>query len=261
MHAGLGEALLGQGKYDEALKEDQRALAIQEKALGAEHASVASAHRDIGDVYAAQGSDEQALASYRRALAIFEKALPESVEVAVSLEDLGSMLSKKGEHALAVASFARARAILEKTAGKDDQTLAVNHEVLGEDLARAGKHAQAIEAFQLDLAISERAGPTDRSVAPPLVKIGTSRLALGAAREAIKPLQRAVAILQTHQGDPRSLAEARFALARALWQVGEDRPQAVALARKARDGFAGAGAAGRMDARASSAWLAAHTTP
>jgi tetratricopeptide (TPR) repeat protein len=259
MHAGLGESLLIQGKYDEALLENQHALAIREKALGKEHGDVALSHLGIGNVYAAKGSDEQALASYRNGLAIFEKALPESAELAMALDAVGRMLSRKGEHAFAVASFARSRAILDKTVGKDDPTLAILHEHIGEDLARAGKHVQAIEEFQLGLAISERAGSTDVSVAPPLVKIGTSRLALGGAREAIEPLQRAVAIFQAHPGDPRILAEAQFALARALWQVGEDRPRAVALAHAARDGFAGAGAAGQADARASSAWLAEHT--
>jgi hypothetical protein len=81
-------------------------------------------------------------------------------------------------------------------------------------------------------------------------------LGAGAPERAIPRLDRALSIRTTHPGQPRDLAETRFALARALRDAGRDRERARSLATQARDGFAQSGAAKERVA-AADVWLAA----
>ena len=51
----------------------QRALAIREKTLGADHPKVATALGKLATLFDAEGRDEEAEQLYRRTLAIFER--------------------------------------------------------------------------------------------------------------------------------------------------------------------------------------------
>jgi tetratricopeptide (TPR) repeat protein len=63
------------GHYPEALLLVQRALAIREKVLGAEHPDTAQSLNNLAFLYKARGNYPEALPLYQRALAICEKAL------------------------------------------------------------------------------------------------------------------------------------------------------------------------------------------
>ena len=60
----VGSVLAQQGKYDAALVEQRRALAIQDKALGSEHPAAASTRSNIAATLAMQGKLEDALQFY-----------------------------------------------------------------------------------------------------------------------------------------------------------------------------------------------------
>ena len=53
----------------------ERALAIREKVLGAEHPDTASSLNNLAGLYYAQGEYAQALPLFQRALAIYEQVL------------------------------------------------------------------------------------------------------------------------------------------------------------------------------------------
>src|SRR3972149_6361581 len=76
----------------------RQALAIREKALGAEHADVAASLENLGSIYAAQGQYARAEPLLRRALGIREKTLgPEQPEVAQSLNALVELARARGQ--------------------------------------------------------------------------------------------------------------------------------------------------------------------
>ena len=78
-----GHVYKEQGKYAEAEALYKRALAIREKALGADHPDVAETLYNLAVVYRPQGKYADAEALYKRALAIREKALgPDHPDVA-----------------------------------------------------------------------------------------------------------------------------------------------------------------------------------
>ncbi|CAN0434923.1 unnamed protein product [Ectocarpus sp. 12 AP-2014] len=82
------------GKYDEADPLYQRALAIDEKALGPYHPDVASDLNNRAGLLRAQGKYEEAEPLYERSQAIREKALgPEHPAVATVLNNRAGLLS------------------------------------------------------------------------------------------------------------------------------------------------------------------------
>jgi len=101
-----------QGKYAEAEPLYQRALAIDEKALGPEHPDTAIDLNNLGGLYHDQGKYAEAEPLYQRALAIYEKALgPEHPNVATSLENYAFLLRETDRNAEADELEERARAI------------------------------------------------------------------------------------------------------------------------------------------------------
>ena len=63
------------GQYQKALPLVQRALEINEKALGPEHPDLAVSLNNLAGLYQAMGAYDKALPLYQRALTIREKAL------------------------------------------------------------------------------------------------------------------------------------------------------------------------------------------
>ncbi|HLL84986.1 MAG TPA: serine/threonine-protein kinase [Longimicrobium sp.] len=73
-------------------------------------------------------------------------------------------------------------------------------------------------------------------------------------KRAVETLERAVALHEAAQSPPAELAEARFALAQALWETEKDQDRALELARKAKEELADAQAATELKVEVSS-WL------
>lgn len=77
--------------------------------------------------------------------------------------------------------------------------------------------------------------------------LGRAEIALAQQRfiDALPLAQRSLAVLEAAGATADALANARFVLARALWDIpiahGRDRLRALALAREARDGLPSAG--------------------
>jgi serine/threonine protein kinase len=75
-------------------------------------------------------------------------------------------------------------------------------------------------------------------------------------KRAVETLERAVALHEAAQSPPAELAEARFALAQALWDTEKDQDRALELAQKAKTELADAQAAAELKVEVSS-WLEA----
>ena len=98
----------------------ERALEIDEKALGPEHTSVARDVNNLGSVMQDLGDLEGAKKCFERALKIDEKALgPEHTSVAIRVNNLGSVMRDLVDLEGAKKCFERALAIFEKRLGKD----------------------------------------------------------------------------------------------------------------------------------------------
>jgi len=152
------------GRYDDAVPLAERALAILEKALGAEHPNVATALNSLATLYANKGDYERAEPLYQRALTILEKALgAEHPDVATALNNLAALYAYKGDYARAEPLYQRALAITEKALGAEHpdvatslSNLATLYEAKG-DLVRAvqvSRRAEDTHEHNLGLILS-----------------------------------------------------------------------------------------------------------
>src|SRR5262249_9111449 len=80
------------------------------------------------------------------------------------------------------------------------------------------------------------------SVARGPTGVGIGGVLLGHPERAFVPLECALLLREGREGNPRDLADTRFALAEALWATGRGRERALSLARRAAETYASMGA-------------------
>jgi tetratricopeptide (TPR) repeat protein len=97
------------------------ALALAEKALGADHPDTAGSLNNLAGLLESKGDYAGAEPLYRRALSIAEKTLgPNHPNTATALDNLAGLLEAEGNYAGAEPLYRRALAIAEKALGPDD---------------------------------------------------------------------------------------------------------------------------------------------
>ncbi len=150
--------LYGAGKYDAALPLAERALAINEKALGAGHPDTAEPLNNLALLYQAKGDYAKAEAFLIRALAINEKALgAEHPDTATSLNNLAALYNAKGDYAKAEPLYVRALAIREKALGPEHPSTSQSLSNLALLYQSKGELAKAEPLYLRALAIREKA--------------------------------------------------------------------------------------------------------
>ena len=123
---GLGQLLVGQAKYDEA-------LAWYEKALAGfvgkgDEENTATTYGHMAFVYKNQGEYEKALEWYEKGLAIKLKTLgPDHPSTATSYGHMGSVYDDQGEYEKALEWYEKGLAIDLKTLGPDHPSTAISY--------------------------------------------------------------------------------------------------------------------------------------
>jgi tetratricopeptide (TPR) repeat protein/predicted Ser/Thr protein kinase len=220
-----------------------------------------------GNSALAANDPEAALPLFREALARKEKLLPpDHPDIAISVATIAETLHRLGKNDDALAMVRRAREIDVRAYGPTARTLPQHLSNEGEYLVALGRAKEAVPLFEDALARTGQVAPDSPILAYPLTGLAQAWLALGRPDEARPLLERALALRATAP-NALDLAETRFALARALWEVDKDRPRAHGLAVAARDAYAAmAGDAAKpvaaADAKAQltaiDAWLTRH---
>jgi eukaryotic-like serine/threonine-protein kinase len=213
----------------------------------------------LSQVQSGRGDLSGALATLEQVRAIDEKA-PD-----LSPWELGELLGNEAilevgldhlDRALELAG--RSRDLLRATLGPDHPRVVQATTILGTLLRQAGRLDESARALGEAHALAERVLPADNPVrVNAAVELALTDLALGRAAAAVALLEPAIDPL-ARIGVPENLAEARFALARALWDSGGDRARALAAAVAARDAYVGLGDLFAGPHAAVDAWLRAH---
>jgi tetratricopeptide (TPR) repeat protein len=231
-------ALRRQGKSDEALREQEASVAALERAFGPESRQVLTGLYGLGNAHLGRRDLDAAADAFRRYLERSERALgPHHPSVAEGLSGLGTVLIVQARSAEAAPHLERALAIIEGALGAESNALTPYLDNLGSALADQGQHARALGYFRRSLALSERQlGPDHPLLLWPLTGLGEAHLGLGDHAQAIAYLERALE--RKGAADAAAdLASARFTLARALSESGQNRRRARALALEARDAY------------------------
>jgi eukaryotic-like serine/threonine-protein kinase len=188
---------------------------------------------------AKQGRIVDALEDARLSVAAKEKALgPDQTDVGISLSNVSVYLDELGELAAAVEQGGRALEIVERGFGPDHPRTALVRSNYSEYLARSGRWEAASDAAARALASFEReADPEGIFVFIGLTALGTAYLGAGRKDDALPILERANRIGEASAPTVAYRAAARFALGRALWEIGAERERALALVRAARQDY------------------------
>ena len=188
--------LYNERRYSEAMPLAQRALAIQEKALGPNHPSVANLLNNLAFIYVNQGRYADAEPLYKRSLAIREKALgPDHLDVAASLGNLAELYKDQGRYADAEPLFKRSLAISEKALGPNHPDVATSLNALASLYQHQGRYADAEPLFKRALGVDEKAlGPDHPDVALLLNNLALLYQVQGRYADAEPLYQRALAI-------------------------------------------------------------------
>ena len=183
---------------------------------------------------------------------------PESPDIAIALNNEAEILAQQGDAAGALARNLLARDSFLGAYGPGSPWLAHNSSNRGEYLVSLDRLPEAIEAFTSALSSWEaQLGPQHRYLGYPLTGIGVARWKQGQFAQALPPLERALRIREAQEPDAATIAETRFALARALWDEGRQRPRARALAQAAGDAY-GREPSQAAHAREVTQWLVGH---
>jgi eukaryotic-like serine/threonine-protein kinase len=194
----LSSVSFSQGNYDEARQSDERALAIREKSLDADHPDIAASLNNLGGDFYVQGRYDEARQSYERSLAIRQKVLGANhPSVAASLNNLALVFQSQGRYDEARVDLERALAIQEKALGPDHPNVAASLNNLGLVLDAQGRYDEARRNFERALAIRQKAyGPDHPHVASSLSGLGDVCRKLGRYDEARQHYEQALEIRQ-----------------------------------------------------------------
>ena len=146
------------GAFAQARPLYERALALREKRLGADHPDTAETLNNFALSLREEGNYGAARALLERALAINEKAFgPAHAATATSVNNLALLLREQRDLAAARPLFERALAGVEKMLGADHPAAATSLGNLGLVLKDQGDLAAARALFERALAIDEKA--------------------------------------------------------------------------------------------------------
>jgi eukaryotic-like serine/threonine-protein kinase len=200
----------------------------------------------------------EALETIQRAVALKERILPpQHPDIALSLNTEAEILVALGRTSEALRINERAYPMFVQAYGAASTEAAFTLSNRGEYLVDLGRSAEALAPGRQALSGWEaQVGPEHAFLAFPLVVIGRALTALGRAADAVAPLERARRLREAGSVDPTLIAEACFALARALWDADVDHARARRLATQARDAYANA--KDTQDTATVDVWLAAH---
>jgi tetratricopeptide (TPR) repeat protein len=230
----LGFTLFRAGKPEQALERLTRAVQILSLTQTANHRSIARAKYYMARPLARLGRHDEALRVLGEARAAY---VSEVGELSAPVERMDSLI---GNELLITARYAEARALYARTlerhlAGPEIEQafVALLHDDLGEVALAEGRFELALSECTEAIRIHEQHKLDDpANLVFPLECAGRAQLALGHAAVARELLARALR-LRERTCSPLECATTRYFLARAQWEAGGDRSEAVALARKA----------------------------
>ncbi|WNG30496.1 serine/threonine protein kinase [Cystobacter fuscus] len=222
-YATLGASYCHLHDYARCLSAYERALRIRREILGSHHTDVAASLEDVAQVLLALGRPGEALEHYQLALRTVEAAKEQvPYQLVIPLNGMGEVLLAQGKRAEALPYLQRALALAEKSEVEDVWVLATVLETMGDWHLKGGQYRQALPFYQRALALEEKRVPARHpDLFGPLVGVGECQLALHAPAAARSTLERALATEPLSRISTPAVADARFLLARAVWEGGD----------------------------------------
>ena len=201
-----------------------------------------------------------ALADLDLALSLKRKVLATNdSDIARTLQTITNVENEIGDHRAALVAADQAVEIYRNAYGGNSPQLAQPLGNRGESYELLGRYPEAERDLRLASELSRQwVGPDHQWTAYPLTALGKTLILEHHAREATSILERALRIREKSEPNAELVAETRFALATARWELGQDRTGALTLAEAARETYRKMPGHAK-DAAEVDAWLAGKT--
>jgi eukaryotic-like serine/threonine-protein kinase len=234
---GIAGYLLGHQEDSERWEKLAEAL---QRRLGPGHERAAAwLYQDRAVAREGRGDYRAALADLALALSLKRKVLaPNHPDIARTLWTIANVDNQLGDHGAALEAADRAMEIYRNAYGGNSPQLAQPLGIRGESLELLGRHAEAERDLRAAIELSTSwVGADHPWTAMHLTALGKTLAAEHRERDATTVLEKALRIREHAEPNKELVAETRFALARALWDIDPDDARALSLAKAARDTY------------------------
>lgn len=219
-----------QGRYDEAREDYEHALTLVRIAGRSDMEAMVLAN--IGNVDKHSGDLDAALKHHMEALAIREADLgAKDIAVAMSYGDIGSLYRRMERYEDAWSQYDRELAIYEDALGLDNPKVVATRQRRANLALDEGDHVRVEKELVEAMRIIETHDVRDTAAAATYVCQGALDLERGRPEASVSAYEEAIERFTSTSGNPGSVGEARFGLARALWEAGEHGNARDALSR------------------------------
>jgi tetratricopeptide (TPR) repeat protein len=178
-----------EGRYDDALRDAQRALDAYLRVLKPDDYRIAESYQSLGNIHYQQGHFPQAIEAFQRSLTVWQQSVgPDHPKLIPSLVGLAGVYGDSGEHERAIVEYEHMLAMLRRVQA-DHPAIANIYNDMGNDLLAVGRDREAFEQFQRALeAWRKRLGPSRETVSA----AGPGRMRAGARAQplAVRPQPR-----------------------------------------------------------------------
>ncbi len=251
----LSQILRAQGK--DSLAVSRRTFEIFQNAYGPDHPTSAGAEMNLAQAQTNAEQYAEARASLVHADQVFAKVFGEVHPMRAAIAGNLAGIEQLQQHwDAALVADRRAVAILEQVQGPDTADVSGARRDTARVLALAGRLPEAIAEMHRALAILDKLGAGGESrIVSGLTELAEYELAANQPARALPHAERAVAVAAKRPADanPAEVGDAKFALARALWDTHRDRARARTLVTEANPLIDDPARRAELDR-----WIAAH---
>jgi serine/threonine-protein kinase len=194
----LSIVLQHQGKYEEALAAERKALAERQRVLGPDHPAIAIDRAQIASLLGNIGHYDQAIIETRAALAVNERAL--GVDHPFALGNrfvIATLMSARGDDREALGEYRRVLEGQQRRLAATDPAIAATHRAIGITLGRLERFDEAIAELGITLALDAKSRDVDDpSMADTRLQLGMTYSKAHRLDEALRELGSALDIYE-----------------------------------------------------------------
>ena len=235
-HLSAGELDSEQGRDAEALEHYQEAARLYGTLAGLESTDALQSLVRVAEAQMSLERLGQAKQTFQQVLELTKKEPQQQEHIYTqALNGLANLHTVRGQHDKALKLHQQVLELRERFLGADHFNTSLIRMDVANSLLEMGQPARALTLFEQVRVLFEKTADLESPVGALLLAgKGEALRKLGRTGEAIPLLERALEIVGNHKGRPEYLALVQSALARALWNTGQQPERVQKLAAAAR---------------------------
>jgi eukaryotic-like serine/threonine-protein kinase len=239
-HIAYGDLEANDGHDVKALEHYEEAARLFRERAGAESPELMRALVSVAEMQMMVEHLSESQHTFQQVVDLAKKDLRQHGYVYTkALGGLADLHDARGQYDKALKLRQQALELREKSLGPEHITTALIRVSIGNTYLELGDPARALTLFEKERPLFEKTMGVDSPIGVlPLEGKGEALQRLGRATEAVAVLERVLQVVESHPVRPAYRATTQFAMARALWDAGQQPERAMKLAQTARATFA-----------------------